>query len=119
MSKVKTVRKRSARDDAWLFETLKLMDERHAEWVLCRSDDDYSLFFKKWTPGHIKIQEAIAACEPVTLAGVFAKADYALRSWREDEPTVKNTRLHAVMASSLERALVVIRSEQAKKVSPV
>lgn len=94
--------------DAKLFRLLDEQAARNDEWQQCRTEQDRGRVLRQWRDNYVSADAMIAKSEPKTLLGLLAKAEFALRSWREDTGPDRYMRMGASTAACLEQAIATL-----------
>ncbi len=94
--------------DAKLFRLLCEQAARNDEWRQCKTDQDRGRVLRQWRDNYVSTDVMIAQFQPKTLLGLLAKADFALRSWREDTDPDRFMRIGATTAACLEQAIATL-----------
>lgn len=97
-------------EDAGLLTAIAKLEEESRLWNTAKGENEHHAILRRWNKEkRLCLDASVAACVPQTRAGLLAKAGYALRDWREQDPTPeKYARLYAVVAATLEHALAAL-----------
>lgn len=98
----------AADPDAKLFRLLDEQAARNDEWRRCKTEQDRGRVLRQWRDNYVPTDAMIAEVQPKTLLGLLAKADFALRSWREDTDPNRFMRIGASTAACLEQAVATL-----------